>query len=132
MKIQILSLFFAFWAVHSIAQNTACDAIASGFETGKIELIEPYLPSTLDMTVEETEDVFSRDQAIQILNKFFKTHPPISFSIKHRGKSPQGDNYLVGTLRSKSKEFRVTFFVRNSGGETELKRLRIENTQADF
>lgn len=106
--------------------------IANAFITGDVSSIANFFPSNLDMTVVETEDVFSRAQAIQILNRFFKENPPTGFIIKHQGSSQNNDFYQIGTLKTNTGDFRVTYFIRKDGNENLIKRLRIESNEADF
>lgn len=113
-------------------QQKECEIIANALITGDVNSMAKYFPSNLDMTVIETEDVFSKAQAIQILNQFFKKNQPTSFVIKHQGASQNNDYYQVGTLKTSNGEYRVTYFIRKDGGEVLIKRLRIESNEADF
>jgi len=106
--------------------------IANAFNIGDVTSISKYFPSNLDMTVIETEDVFSKAQAIQILNRFFKENQPTIFIIKHQGSSQNSDFYQIGTLKTANGDFRVTYFIRKDGNEILIKRLRIESNEADF
>ena len=113
-------------------QEKESEIIANAFITGDVNSIANYFPSNLDMTVVETEDVFSRAQAIQILNRFFKENQPTDFRIKHQGSSQNNDFYQIGTLKTNNGDFRVTYFIRKDGYEILIKRLRIESNEADF
>lgn len=124
--------FFSFSQLFTFGQQKDCLTIAEAFKMGDVASIETYFPNNLDMTVVDTEDVFSKVQAGQILNQFFKKNIPSYFIIKHQGGSPGSDNYIVGTLKTNNGDFRVTFFVRKDQNEVKLKRLRIETTEVDF
>jgi len=113
-------------------QQKESEIIANAFITGDVSSIANYFPANLDMTVIETEDVFSKAQAIQILNQFFKKNQPTDFIIKHQGSSQNNDFYQIGTLKTSNGDYRVTYFIRKDGGEILLKRLRIESNEADF
>jgi hypothetical protein len=113
-------------------QQKESEIITNAFINGDINSIAYYFPSNLDMTVVETEDVFSKAQAIQILSRFFKENPPNGFIIKHQWSSQNNYFYKIGTLKTARGDFRVTYFIRKDGNEILIKRLRIESNEADF
>ena len=132
MKYIILIVGIILFSSIGWTQQKESEIIANAFITGDVNSIANYFPSNLDMTVIETEDVFSKAQAIQILNQFFKKNQPTSFSIKHQGASQNEDYYQVGNLKTSNGEYRVTYFIRKDGDEVLIKRLRIESNEADF
>lgn len=132
MKYIILIVGIILFSSIGWTQQKESEIIANAFITGDVNSIANYFPSNLDMTVIETEDVFSKAQAIQILDQFFKKNQPTSFSIKHQGASQNEDYYQVGNLKTSNGEYRVTYFIRKDGDEVLIKRLRIESNEADF
>jgi hypothetical protein len=132
MRYLFLIVGFVLFSSVGWAQQKESEIIANAFRSGDINSIANYFPSNLDMTVVETEDVFSKAQAIQILNRFFKENQPSGFVIKHQGSSQNNDFYQIGTLKTTSGDFRVTYFIRKDGNEILIKRLRIESNEADF
>lgn len=114
------------------SQQKESEIIANALISGDVSSIANYFPANLDMTVIETEDVFSKAQAIQILNQFFKKNQPTNFIVKHQGASQNDDYYQIGTLKTSNGDYRVTYFIRKDGGEVLIKRLRIESNEADF
>ena len=132
MKYIILIVGIILFSSIGWTQQKESEIIANAFITGDVNSIANYFPANLDMTVIETEDVFSKAQAIQILDQFFKKNQPTSFSIKHQGASQNEDYYQVGNLKTSNGEYRVTYFIRKDGDEVLIKRLRIESNEADF
>ena len=132
MKKITLILFSLFFSSLLFAQEEESKIIASSFKKGDVEGIALYFPGTLDMTVENAEDVFSKAQATQILNQFFKTNKPSDFLVKHKGASKGGDFYQIGTLKTSNRDFRVTFFLKKDGDNVFIKRLKIEENQGNF
>jgi len=113
-------------------QENESETITNAFIAGNANNIAKYFPSNLDMTIIETEDVFSKAQAVQILNRFFKENPPTGFIVKHQGSSQNNDYYQIGTLKTENGDYRVTYFMRKDGDEVLIKRLRIESNESDF
>ena len=132
MKNLLLILFSLFILSPVHAQETESKIIAKSFSTGDVTTISTYFPGTLDMTVEKAEDVFSKAQATQILNQFFKTNQPSDFLVKHKGASKGGDFYQIGTLKTSNGDFRVTFFLKKDEERVFIKRLKIEENQGNF
>jgi hypothetical protein len=132
MRYFFLIAGFVLFSFFGWSQQKESKIIANAFISGDVNSIAYYFPSNLDMTVIETEDVFSKAQAIQILNRFFKENPPNEFIIKHQGSSQNNDFYQIGTLKTTTGDFRVTYFIRKDGNEILIKRLRIESNEADF
>jgi hypothetical protein len=114
------------------SQEKEAALIAKSFGTGDITTIATFFPSSIDMTIVETEDVFSKAQATQILSQFFKANEPSSFDVQHKGASKGGDYYQIGTLKTKKGQFRVTFYLKMDGEKVYLKRLKIEANEDNF
>lgn len=114
------------------AQDAVKDKVVQAMKVGNPkELVSTFIPN-IDLTVKETSDVYSRAQAEQILRKFFNDHPPVDLVIEHSGVSKFGDKYFIGILRTRSGYFRVTFFLKKSDEELQVKQLRIETSKNDF
>ena len=116
----------------SFGQEEEAKDIANSFKTGDVQSISKYFSSSLDMTVVETEDVFSKAQATQILTQFFKSNEPSSFEVQHKGASKGGDYYQIGTLKTSNGEYRVTFFLKKDSEQVYIKRLKIESNEGNF
>ena len=84
------------------------------------------------MTIVDTEDVFSKVQATQILSQFFKSNRPSDFVVKHKGSSKGGDYYQIGTLKTNKGSYRVTFFLKKDDGQVFIKRLKIEANEGNY
>jgi len=132
MKNILLTIGIILFSSIGWSQQKESEIIANAFISGDVSSISNYFPANLDMTVIETEDVFSKAQAIQILNQFFKKNQPTNFIVKHQGASQNNDYYQIGNLKTSNGDYRVTYFIRKDGGEVLLKRLRIESNEADF
>lgn len=132
MKKWFLSVFIVFFHFFLLGQEKEANIIASAFKTGNVTTISTYFSSSLDMTIVETENVFSKAQATQILNQFFKSNKPSGFEVQHKGASKGGDYYQIGTLSTSSGEYRVTFFLKNDDKAVYIKRLKIEVNEGDF
>jgi hypothetical protein len=132
MKKWIFSFFIIFLHFVLIAQEDEAKLIAISFQKGDVQAISAYFSSSLDMTVVENENVYSKAQATQILSQFFKSNKPSTFSVKHKGASKGGDYYQIGTLTTNNGEYRVTFFLKKDEEVVYIKRLKIEANEGNF
>ena len=113
-------------------QEKESQAIAGFFKSGSVSGIASFFPASLDMTILETEDVFSKAQATQIISQFFKAHKSTDFIVNHKGSSKGGDYYQIGTLKTNNGTYRVTYFLKKDQDQVYIKRLKIEANQDDF
>jgi len=102
------------------------DQISATIKAGNSKELSKYFGKTIDMTVLEKENVYSKAQAELILKDFFADHTPKSFHILHSGTSKSGLRYAIGTLGTNDGEFRVSFYVKKVGDRDEIKQLRID------
>jgi len=120
----ILSLLFV---TLSLAAFTGVeDEIATALKTGNSKGLSKYFGTTIDLSVLDEEDVYSKAQAELILKNFFSKHSPKSFKIMHNGTSKMGLQYTIGTLETSNGTFRVTFYVKKTGSTDSLQQLRID------
>lgn len=119
LMLMILPLF-------SPAQQNYKDRIAELLETGNAAELSNLFIASIDLTLLETDDVYSRQQAKMILQKFFRDNPPSEFRYKHEGRSKLDAYYYIGDLTAGERQFRVTFFLSESDGQMQIKQLRIE------
>lgn len=128
MKTIIINLFFAFLSVMAFSQSETKNEIATAIKEGNsIQLAEFFMPS-VDLTVGSAEDVYSRDQAEMIIKRFFEDHQTIDFRLKHEGKSKLDDFYYIGTLKTDSGDFRLTYFLKKGENHFMIKQFRIEDS----
>jgi hypothetical protein len=110
-----------------IATADVYDDISTALKTGDSRLLSSYFDSSIELTISDKENSYSKAQAEQIVKDFFSKNPPKSYSILHKGSSPDGTKYVIGTLStSNGKNFRTSYFIKSVSGKTVLQELRIE------
>lgn len=133
MKRLLFSLaFLCALSSSTFAQDDAADDIANLLKTGDASGLSAHFMNNVDLTILETDDVYSKTQATQVARRFFDEHEPSAFAIKHQGKSKLDDHYRIGTLKTADGEFRVTYFLKNHEGKYLIKQLRIEANDRGF
>lgn len=127
MKKSITILFLVFFTTQVFSLD-AFDEIAFAIRGGDAKQLSTYFGATLDLTIVNREDVYSKAQAEQVIKDFFSKNAPKTFTIIHKGSSPEGTQYAIGNLvTSSGKTFRTSFYFKNSGGKNTLMELRFES-----
>jgi hypothetical protein len=130
---RIVVLFTALLLAFGIqAQDAVKDKVVQAMKTGNSKELATHFIPNIDLTVKETADVYSKAQAEQIVRKFFNDNPPVDLVIEHTGVSKVGDKYYIGILRTTTGYFRVTFFLKKTDADFQVKQLRIETSKNDF
>lgn len=127
-RMKSLKIFFLlFFAVSSTQALDIYDEIANAIRSGDSKQIAVYFGTSVDLTIINQEDVYSKAQAELIIKDFFSKNTPKSFSILHKGASKEGTLYSIGNLTTlNNKTFRVSFFMKMAGGKYLIQELRFE------
>ena len=103
------------------------DEVATAIRSGDSKQLASYFGSSVDLTVINQEDVYSKAQAELIVKDFFARNPPKSFTLLHKGSSKEGTVYGIGNMLSTNgKTFRTSFFLKMSSGRQLIQELRFE------
>ena len=101
--------------------------IGNAIRSGDAHSVARYFSSTVDLTILQQEEVYSKAQAEQVLREFFSKNTPRSFNLIHKGVSKEGAKYAIGTLvTAQGTQFRTYFFVKQSGSGELIQELRFE------
>ena len=103
------------------------DEVCNAIRSGDARQLATFFGSSVDLTVANQEDVYSKAQAELIIKDFFSKNPPKSFALLHKGSSREGTVYGIGKLTTtQGKVFRTSFFLKLSGGRYLVQELRFE------
>ncbi|MEM9719517.1 MAG: DUF4783 domain-containing protein [Bacteroidota bacterium] len=101
------------WSSDCVAQSGALGRISSCIERGSSNCLSPYLNSRIEITINNTRRVYAPGQAKFVLQQFFDSHPPMSFSIKHSGMRT-GSRFALAEYRSSKGTYEVNLFLKQS------------------
>jgi hypothetical protein len=125
-KITLSILFIAGFIIYAGQLKAQVpDEILQSLKTGNSKTLSEYFNQNVEMVVLENDNVYSKAQAQQIVNKFFSNNPPESFIIIHQG-GKEGAQYVIGNLVTSKGTFRVYFLLKKSNGKDYIHQLRIE------
>ncbi|MFM2226114.1 MAG: hypothetical protein RJA07_2316 [Bacteroidota bacterium] len=101
------------------------DQIATAFNS-KSPSLAAYLANTVELTLLDKESNYSRNQADAVLNSFFQNNQVNGFKLNHQGSSPDGSSFGIGVLSTNKGNYKVIFYLKQSGGQFLIQELRIE------
>ncbi|MGR6086986.1 MAG: DUF4783 domain-containing protein [Arcticibacter sp.] len=124
IKLLVFPLLFSATAV--MAMDIFGD-IANAIRSGEAKAITRYCGNTINLTIINQEDQYSKAQAEQVLRDFFLKNTPRSFNIIHKGVSKEGAKFAIGTMNTtQGGSFRVYFYVRMTTAGESLQEIRFE------
>ncbi|MDR0659788.1 MAG: DUF4783 domain-containing protein [Prevotellaceae bacterium] len=107
------------------AMNDALTKICSCVKEGNATCIGAYFGTSVSLDLMGSENMYGKEQAMQVLKDFFSKYKAKNFSTPHKG--GQQVKYVVGTLLTHGGEsFRVSIFVKPNGGKAQVQRIIIE------
>ena len=105
------------------------DDVANNFKNGDVKAISAYFTSTVELSILDQEDIYSSSQAGLILKEFFAKHPPIGAKVIHKVVSNSNYKFGVIILNSSKGNFRISYELKNSGGNFTISEIRIEENK---
>jgi hypothetical protein len=88
------------------------DDVAVALKTGSSRELVKYFNNVTELKVEGKEANYSKVQAESIVKDFFRKYPAKNFSYIHKGSSPGGLKYSIGTYTYDQGSFRVVMYLK--------------------
>lgn len=110
----------------SFSFSSGIEDIVSALKGGNAAEVAKYFDNTVEITLPEKSNSYSKSQAEMILKDFFINNPIKGFDVIHKGENA-GSQYCIGTLFTKNASFRTTVFMKQKGDKQTLQEIRFEN-----
>jgi Domain of unknown function (DUF4783) len=123
---RFFTLIFISIALLSFAQALSIDEVVAAIKTGNASSTAKFFDNTVDITVPESSNSYSKVQAEMVLKDFFSTNSVKGFEVLHKGEN-SGSQYCIGTLLTKSGTFRTTIFMKQKSEKQFIQEIRFEN-----
>ncbi len=125
MKLFYLPLLIISYMVPAIIADPI-DKVAELIKQGNTRELSKIFAPSVEITIQDEENVYSKVQAGLILDKFFSQNKPSAFKMLHKVNS--NPNYLFGVLilTTDKGPFRVAYTLKETNGVQTLIELRIE------
>ena len=127
--ISTLTIFLSLVGMFSFTtQGTNLDEVIVALKDGKASELGKYMDDNVEISLPDKSNNYSRAQAILVLKDFFDNNEVKSFEVKHKG-DQNGGQYCVGTLQTKSGNYRTTVFMKTKNGKDYIKAIRFQSVE---
>jgi hypothetical protein len=122
-----LPLLIVFYMVSAITDPI--DKVAELIRRGNISELSKMFASTVEITIQDEENAYSKVQAGLILNKFFEQNKPTSVKMLHKVNS--NPKYLFGVLivTTQKGPFRIAYTLKETEDGLVLIEMRVESAK---
>ena len=126
MKPIYLSAFILLFVFTTAFQADKIDNVATLIGQGNTTEIVKLCASTVEVTIKDQENTYSKRQVLDVLNKFFIQNKPQHVKLLHKVNSSQ--KYLFGViiLSSSGGKYRIAYTLNETEGAMKIIELRIE------
>jgi hypothetical protein len=111
LAIVLIATFFT--ATTSFAQSDVISQVKETIKAGSAKELSRYLNQTVDVTLNDGAQSYSKAQAEFVFRDFFKQHPPMEFNIIHQGTSKGGQTFGIGQYKTDSETYRVYMKIKS-------------------
>lgn len=109
-----------------VASADVIDDVAVAFKAGNSKALAAYFSTTVELSVLNTEEIYSRAQAELILKDFFQKNPPKGVKVIHKVVSNANYKFGVISMVTAKDNFRVSYELKNNAGKFLINQIRIE------
>ena len=124
----LLSLPLAFMV--SLASSSkpisGLDDVIGALRSGNAQELSKYVDDNIEISLPDKSDNYSRAQAIMVLKDFFSNNGVTGFDVQHKGENG-GGQYCIGTLKTKSGNYRTTVFMKTKNDKQVVKEIRFQS-----
>jgi hypothetical protein len=126
MRLPYLSLFIILYLVPANSIADPIDNVAALIRLGNIHELSKLFAPSVDLTILNDENSYSKVQAELILDKFFSQRKPISVKMLHKINS--NPNYQFGVLIfiTEKETLRIAYTLKGNQGNLMLIEFRVE------
>ena len=124
-KFFILTCAAFFVMTSAFKPISGIDDVINALRTGNATEMAKYIDENVELSLPDKSDSYSKAQAIMILKDFFANNDVTGFDAKHKGDNG-GNQFCIGTLRTKSGNYRTTIFMKTKNGRQSVKEIRFQ------
>lgn len=121
-----LFIFSLLFTISSSAQDIQ-STIPAAINSANTSAITKNFGKRVDITINDNADNYSNEQGEMILKSFLNKFIFRDFSIVHKGTSGDGSQYIIGSLKTNSGNFRTYIYIKKSDGNNYIQEIRFES-----
>lgn len=95
------------------------DDVVVALKSGNASQLSKYFDNRVDISLPDKTDNYSRTQAEMVIKDFFNNNGVRNFELKYKSEKI-GSNYCLGTLQTRSGNYRTTLFMKQKGDKQYL------------
>lgn len=114
-----IGVFLSSFTVFSVSD------VVNALKAGSASQVSKYFDNTIDITLQDKSNSYSKSQAEIVLKDFFNTSGVISFQVMHTGDNG-GSQFVIGNLQTKKGAYRTTVYLKQKADKQVLQELRFE------
>jgi hypothetical protein len=112
----------------SFTLKTGIDDVIAAMQTGNAAQIAKFFDNTVEITMPDKSNSYSKSQGELVLKDFFATNIVKSFEVIHKGQNAGSQSqYCIGKLTTKAGTYRTTVYMKQKGDQQVIQELRFEN-----
>jgi hypothetical protein len=104
----------------------ANENISGAIKLGNYKELSKHFDTKVELTIGTKEASYSKAQAELIVKDFFSNDKVTNYQVIHRGKSPDGAQYAIGTLTTANTTYRTYVLTKDVNGVLRVQQLRFE------
>ena len=102
------------------------DEVIQSLREGNATELSKYIDESVEISLPGKSNTYSKTQALVILQDFFANNSIRNFEVKHKGDN-SGNLFCIGTLITKSGNYRTTVFMKAKGGRQLIKEISFQS-----
>ncbi len=110
----------------SFKMKDSIDDVINALRSGNSVELAKNFDDNIELTLPDKSDNFSKAQAQLIIKDFFANNGVKNFELKHKGDSPGGGHFCIGTLQTNAGNFRTNVFMKIKNGKEVVKEIRFQ------
>lgn len=104
---------------------SSIEEVITAMKAGNSAEIARFFDNTVELNMPDKSNSYSKSQGELVLRDFFSTNTVRSFTVNHKGENA-GSQFCIGTLVTKSGNYRTTVFMKLKGDKQLLQTITFE------
>ncbi|MEO9210259.1 MAG: DUF4783 domain-containing protein [Ginsengibacter sp.] len=106
----LISILFSLSSFNSFT-FTSISEIVNALKSGNSSQLAQFFDNSIDISIGGDPRTYSKKQAEQVVNTFFKENPVNNFVVIHKSENGNAQ-FVIGNLTTKNGNFRTTVYVK--------------------
>ncbi len=121
----IFTFLIAAFILSSFTLFGGIGEVINAVKSGNASQVAKFFDATIDISVAGKSATYSKSQGEMVLKDFFNNNPVLGFTVIHQGDN-SGSEYSIGTLVTKTGNYRTTIYMKQTGSNQVLQEIRFE------